>query len=297
MGCGVLLVGVMALASCASPGASQSTKATADKAFVNKLLQQAYSQTLAKNDPGAEVLLLQAQKLDPANPWVALNLGAVYQRNGHRDLAFKQYEKVLALPDAEAAGQVSAGETAGASPSSIARANLKQMELASLARKRVTFNVAGQPDSVAAQEPVKAMEVKPMASVTTAATPPAPVAKAPVDATMDPKKELGAILNSWHTAWKGLDFNGYLSHYQSSFKGDKATREAWVASRKKAFTRNASALQIRIYDPIIKINGREAEISFKQEFESSNFNDSGVKVLKLEQSDGQWRINQETFFN
>lgn len=290
-------MGVMALASCASPDASQSTKAAPDKAFVNKLLQQAYTQTLAKNDSNAEVLLLQAQKLEPANPWVALNLGAVYQRNGHKDLALKYYQKVLELPEGEAAGQVSAGETERSTPSSIARANVKQMELMSATRKRVTFGDVMQPSLPQPAEPAKPIETKSMDGVPLETTPAISAAMAPGDAAFDQKKQLNMFLNSWHTAWQGLDFNGYLGHYQSSFKGDKTTREAWVASRKKAFARNASALQIHIYDPIIKINGQEAEISFKQMFESSKFNDSGVKVLKLVQLGGEWKINQETFFN
>jgi hypothetical protein len=296
-GRGLILVCVMGLASCANNMTAASKSVSADQATVNKLLQQAYSQTLSKNDSAAELLLLQAQKLAPANPWVALNLGAVYQRNGHKELALKQYQKVLDLPEAEEPGQVSAGQTAGASPSSIARANVKQMELLTVARKRVTFGEGAPPSAVAPAEPLQPMDSKVIAAVSTGISPATTSSNGSVEPAGDQKRQLNVFLNSWRTAWEGLDLNAYLGHYQSSFKGDKSTREAWLANRQKAFARNAKGVKVQILDPIIKINGLEAEISFKQKFESSVFSDSGVKVLKLVQSDGQWRINQETFFN
>lgn len=53
----------------------------------------------------AERLLLQAQTLDPKDPYAPLNLGVVYQRTNRITQARQAYEQALRLDPAEASSQ------------------------------------------------------------------------------------------------------------------------------------------------------------------------------------------------
>ena len=80
---------------------AETTGATARQANpenpqVQALLGQVYGQLAADDLAGAEDVLQHAARIDPRNPWVALNLGVVYQRTGRTAQARSEYRKVLA---------------------------------------------------------------------------------------------------------------------------------------------------------------------------------------------------------
>lgn len=270
------------LSSCAYQFEGGVSSKAPDKSEVNRLLLQAYKHATEKKDPEAEQLLLQAQRLEPTNPWVALNLGAIYQRNGHKELALKQYQVVLASSESEGAAQITDPSIGSVNPAAIAKSNIKKLDLWAPNRTRVPLAVVAK----------KSVDEKPVELAMQTE-----LKKTESNEVTDPKGELQAFLESWRISWETLDFNSYVEHYQPAFTGDRKTRKKWIANRKAAFARNASDLRIQIHEPIFKISEHEVEISFRQDFESAAHKDSGTKVLKLVKSEGRWMICKESFSN
>lgn len=270
------------LSSCAYQFGGGVSSESTHKSDVSRLLLQAYNYATDRKDSEAEQLLLQAQKLEPANPWVALNLGAIYQRNGHKELALKQYQVVLASSESETAAQISDPSIGSANPAAIANSNIKKLDLWAPSRTRVPLVVTEK--KTFSETPVElAMQTE--------------LKKTVSNEVIDSRSELQAFLESWRISWETLDFDSYVEHYQPTFMGDRKTRNRWIASRKAAFARNASNLKINIFEPVFKISEHEVEISFKQDFKSAVHKDSGTKVLKLVKSEGRWVIYKESFSN
>lgn len=98
-------------------------------ALVRQLLVQAYEHMVQKDDAAAEHILLDARRLEPASPWVALNLGVIYQRRGLAEMARAEYRKALAsqISDVPAAN-VSNSHLNGAGLKKIALHNLNILE-------------------------------------------------------------------------------------------------------------------------------------------------------------------------
>ena len=59
------------------PSSGESSAAQA-----SQLLAKAYEHMVRNEDAVAERVLLDARRLEPRNPWVALDLGVIYQRRG-----------------------------------------------------------------------------------------------------------------------------------------------------------------------------------------------------------------------
>ena len=85
------------LGGCAdSPKLAASGESSA--ARVSQLLVKAYGHMVRNEDAEAEHALLDVRRLEPGNPWVALDLGVIYQRRGQVEMARAEYRKVLASP-------------------------------------------------------------------------------------------------------------------------------------------------------------------------------------------------------
>lgn len=270
----------LGLVSCALSIGGQKISYSEARNAVNTQLAKAYELALAGDDLSAEKALLRAQEIESKNPWVALNLGAIYQRSGHSEKALKQYQFVMELNSAEVAELISAGARVGATPSDIARANVAKMELWKTSRVRVPL-IAG---------PAKVQEPAVVSSVATEV-----VTQAKSDLSHPQKLE--QFLESWRSSWERLDYEAYIAHYKDDFYGSKKNRAKWLQDRNKAFKRNSKSLRIRLVNPEIKISEFDAEVSFIQNFSSSSFRDEGLKILRLVNNAGEWKIYKESFSN
>lgn len=98
--CTALLSACSGVAWHQSSGIQESRMAAGTR--VDELLAHVYTQIETGNLALAEQLLGEARQQYPANPYVALNLGVIYQRTGRLELAMTEYARVLRI-EAESA--------------------------------------------------------------------------------------------------------------------------------------------------------------------------------------------------
>lgn len=110
------LLGACATAPAGSPAQEQ--------AGVRQLLAEAYAHMQRKDDAAAEKALYEARQLDPDNPWIALDLGVIFQRQGYAEQARSEYRRALASPRADDPAKQISGSLPDATAAGIARYNL-----------------------------------------------------------------------------------------------------------------------------------------------------------------------------
>jgi tetratricopeptide (TPR) repeat protein len=92
---------------------------------------------IEKNDlVCAERLTAEARRVDPKDPYAALNLGAIYQRTGRIEMARSEYQKTIALEEGDGkSSEKSEGATIATidhaknkTPGDIAKRNLERLK-------------------------------------------------------------------------------------------------------------------------------------------------------------------------
>lgn len=129
LGVKLLLVWIFAaslLGACATAPEPATSTAVGDSGSreVRQLLATAYRSMTKRDEVAAEAALLEARRLDPKNPWIALNLGVINHWRGKNDLARTEYKAALAFERVDNAAVVSDGALNGASVGSLSRHNL-----------------------------------------------------------------------------------------------------------------------------------------------------------------------------
>lgn len=112
------------------------------------------------------------------------------------------------------------------------------------------------------------------------------------------KHQYLTLLESWATDLKSLDVEKYLSHYSNqNFQVDGINYKSWakqkriIASSKEYINLKISNISIYAY-PSKK---NMVVISFKQQYESNNYNDISQKKQYWQKNDkGSWQIINET---
>lgn len=140
----VIAGSAVVLTACSSTPSAKSTPSEADRAraicaqpaqiaslSASVALATGYFALQDANTNCAEAALNQARRLDPKNPYVALNLGVVYQKTGRAAQARAAYQEVIDLDR----GTVSDPAVAASNPASvnstpglIARRNLTNLK-------------------------------------------------------------------------------------------------------------------------------------------------------------------------
>jgi murein L,D-transpeptidase YafK len=104
-------------------------------------------------------------------------------------------------------------------------------------------------------------------------------------------------LQAWKNDWQSLDSDAYLSHYHNKFRSGKYNLKRW-SRYKKRVNGNKSFIKVNlsdftiIHDPSKVSEGEVVVVDFKQDYQSSNYSDSGKKRLYLTRQDAQtpWQI-------
>ena len=213
------------------------------------------------------------------------NLGDVYAK-----LASQAYDKALSLDSNNPAAQnklAMAKELIG-SGTTRARAQVAQATPAAQAA------VKPLPGTPAAAATPTATAAKPGAApaVTAAATPAATPAAAAKPAANGDAEVLGAV-NAWAAAWTKQDAKGYLAAYGKEFKvpGGKS-RSSWEADRKQRIEA-PKKIEVRIDTPVVKVDGSNATVKFRQHYKSNIVTANSSKTLVLSNSSGAWQIIDE----
>lgn len=97
---------------------------------------------------------------------------------------------------------------------------------------------------------------------------------------------------AWKEAWQEKDLETYLGFYSGQFDSAPRTRQAWERSRKRALGREGT-IQVQVGEMEVMPVGDRVEMRFIQKFQSSTFQDVGLKTLVWAYENGQWKILSE----
>lgn len=130
----------------------------------------------------------------------------------------------------------------------------------------------------------------PTAAPTPAAAKPAPQPAAKPAPSDD---SILAAIESWLAAWGKQDFKNYVAAYTADFKGNLASRDAWVEQRKARLSKPGS-IEIRVTEPKIeRLAENKVRARFVQQYRSAGYNDETRKTLELVLEGGKWLIKEE----
>lgn len=234
---------------------------TAGDDRIHHLLGSAYAHLNENDDIAAEKVLQEARRLDPLNPWVALNLGVILQRRGSYDLARVEYMAATAAKG----GDVIAASASEAQGSGMTVAQLGRLNLSLLDKKLAA----------------EARQVGYSGKIT-------------ADERNVRQQELFLFLENWRSAWSSRDISSYIATYSPAFKGDYENRKAWEKARQQIIA-NSVQVQITVDDVAVEVSGDMATLTFSQKYSSSTFRDKGIKELLVKRSAEKWQIVRESF--
>lgn len=115
--------------------------------------------------------------------------------------------------------------------------------------------------------------------------------------TMEPSPEAELIeqVQAWADAWSTQDVDSYLSFYDEAFlPATGIGHEEWAAQRRqrlgapKSIDVELEALEVDLLGP------ESAEVTFVQSYNSDSFSDRVRKTLRMNRSQGAWKIALET---
>lgn len=103
------------------------------------------------------------------------------------------------------------------------------------------------------------------------------------------------MVQNWIGAWNAKQTSNYLSYYASNFTPALGlSRSAWENLRKKRITKQGDIKAVISDIKPLACNAKTAEVSFKQDYGSVDYNDQVEKTLSLEVVGGSWKILRET---
>jgi hypothetical protein len=110
-----------------------------------------------------------------------------------------------------------------------------------------------------------------------------------------PKKEtVVETINHWLAAWSAKDMAKYAGFYAANFYSDGLNKKRWV-QRKKAIAQKYNFINVSGKDFNVTYKNDRCEVVFSQAYESSGLTTDGTKKLKLVNTDGLWKIYQESW--
>lgn len=101
-----------------------------------------------------------------------------------------------------------------------------------------------------------------------------------------------SIIYKWINAWQTKDFAGYMSYYSPEFRSGKIDYHGWRAKKARLFKR-PGVIFLEISNLLISIEGKEAKVSFLQDYTDAYLADVGEKNVKLIKLNDSWKIIAE----
>lgn len=141
-------------------------------------------------------------------------------------------------------------------------------------------------------------QAAPTAPVAAAAPAPAPVplvSPAPTPAAATAAAALAEQrLSDWAAAWSSKDVDRYLGFYSKDFRADQSSHAAWMDKRRQMLSKPGD---IRVAIDGIRtttLAADKVQTSFRQTYQSANFNDVSTKVLTWQRIGNDWLIVRES---
>lgn len=109
------------------------------------------------------------------------------------------------------------------------------------------------------------------------------------------RRSLGEALEQWRRDWESRDADRYLGHYSPAFRAGQLDLPAWAAHKRGV---NAAKAWIRVDVSEVSMlrypeQGDFVVVSFRQDYRSSNLNNTMRKRQYWKKEDGRWRILYE----
>lgn len=101
------------------------------------------------------------------------------------------------------------------------------------------------------------------------------------------------LVRHWAAAWSAKDLNRYLSFYGDGFQPQMGDMQAWKRQRTRNLNKNGP-ISVDIQDLKVTVENGVAEASFVQRYQSSDFNETGRKSLRLVREQQSWKIQRES---
>jgi murein L,D-transpeptidase YafK len=101
-----------------------------------------------------------------------------------------------------------------------------------------------------------------------------------------------SIIFKWINTWQSRDLAGYMSYYSPEFRSGKLDYHGWQVKKTKLFKR-PGVIFLEISNLLIFIEGKEAKVSFLQDYTDAYLADVGEKKMKLIKLNDSWNIISE----
>lgn len=102
------------------------------------------------------------------------------------------------------------------------------------------------------------------------------------------------FVEDWRRAWESGDLSKYISCYHPRFRSRGMRLNAWKRYKRQVFRRSQERT-IQLTDTKTEVKTATAVVVFRQEYRSTNHQDSGIKTLRLRWHRGGWTIFRETW--
>jgi murein L,D-transpeptidase YafK len=108
------------------------------------------------------------------------------------------------------------------------------------------------------------------------------------------EERLKVFAQDWAAAWSSGDASQYLSFYSERFVPESKTSFTnWASQRQQRITPD-QGIQVQIEDAkVLKQTAQQAEIGFRQFYESKSLKARSNKLLTVELHNDQWKIVRE----
>ena len=101
-----------------------------------------------------------------------------------------------------------------------------------------------------------------------------------------------SIIFKWINAWQNKDLAGYMSYYSRKFRSGTLDYHGWQVKKTKLF-KKPGVIFLEISNLLIFIEGKEAKVSFLQDYTDAYLADVGKKNMKLIKLNDLWKIISE----
>lgn len=242
----------------------------------------------------AAVLYEKAGQLKPDNWDLKLKQAQAYRNDGKLSQAYNVYQVII---DAKAKTNNTNDIILKTAKEGQAKLGFKNEPVIALQAHELANPAA--PELASTQEQDVAQETPSQESPPQVIEPQQAQSVPPAQTIVQPESNQSKLVmdevTAWAKAWADKNIEGYFAHYVDNFAGELGSPSAWRQSRKDKISK---AKQIKISFSDIQINNISAElaeVTFKQQYQSGTYQDSGKKTLAFKKMNGDWRITQETF--
>ena len=107
-------------------------------------------------------------------------------------------------------------------------------------------------------------------------------------------EKIKSFIEKWRRCWEDKELEKYMRCYSENFKARGMDRKEWKYL-KQVLNGTYKNIKVNITDAEINIKdgGKEAEVSFLQDYQADHYSDKGLKRMLLKKEEGKWKIVAE----